>query len=94
MLFVTRRLEDFAEMTFLMKLLELRMKSVRLCILSLAVLLACLTSADGHAGQPLKVFILSGQSNMQGHAHVRTIDGSPSPIAPMTTTASSLYQVG
>ncbi|MEM8671080.1 MAG: sialate O-acetylesterase [Planctomycetota bacterium] len=74
MLFVTRRLEDFAEMTFLMKLLELRMKSVRLCILSLAVLLACLTSADGHAGQPLKVFILSGQSNMQGHAHVRTID--------------------
>ena len=26
------------------------------------------------AAKPLKVFILAGQSNMQGHAHVRTID--------------------
>ena len=29
--------------------------------------------ADDHA-KPLKVFILAGQSNMQGHAHVRTFD--------------------
>ncbi|MFK7852143.1 MAG: sialate O-acetylesterase [Akkermansiaceae bacterium] len=27
-----------------------------------------------HAKDPLKVYILSGQSNMQGHAHVRTMD--------------------
>ena len=26
------------------------------------------------AGRPLKVFILAGQSNMQGHAHVRTLE--------------------
>ena len=26
------------------------------------------------AGKPLKVFVLAGQSNMQGHAHVRTFD--------------------
>lgn len=30
--------------------------------------------ADAPSGKPLKVFILAGQSNMQGHAHVRTID--------------------
>jgi alpha-galactosidase len=28
----------------------------------------------GDATEPLKVFILAGQSNMQGHAHVRTFD--------------------
>jgi alpha-galactosidase len=28
----------------------------------------------GDATRPLKVFILAGQSNMQGHAHVRTFD--------------------
>jgi alpha-galactosidase len=35
------------------------------------------TGADRPAkagGKPLRVFILAGQSNMQGHAHVRTID--------------------
>lgn len=29
---------------------------------------------DMAPGKPLKVFILAGQSNMQGHAHVRTFD--------------------
>ncbi len=29
--------------------------------------------ADGHEATPLKVFILAGQSNMQGHAHERTL---------------------
>ena len=28
----------------------------------------------GEDAKPLKVFVLAGQSNMQGHAHVRTID--------------------
>lgn len=31
-------------------------------------------SALVHAGEPLQIYILAGQSNMQGHAHVRTID--------------------
>jgi hypothetical protein len=38
---------------------------------------APLPRADGKASgtkKPVKVFILSGQSNMQGHAHVRTFD--------------------
>lgn len=30
--------------------------------------------ASDPVGKPLKVFILAGQSNMQGHAHVRTMD--------------------
>jgi hypothetical protein len=36
-----------------------------------------LSSGTGYArgsSKPLKVFILSGQSNMQGHAHVRTLE--------------------
>ena len=32
------------------------------------------TRRPGDAARPLKVFILAGQSNMQGHAHVRTFD--------------------
>lgn len=28
----------------------------------------------GATAKPLKVFVLAGQSNMQGHAHIRTID--------------------
>ncbi len=31
-------------------------------------------AAPGDHAKPLKVFILAGQSNMQGHAHVRTFD--------------------
>jgi hypothetical protein len=39
------------------------------------------------AGEPLKVFILAGQSNMQGHAHTRTFDaiGLDPETAPMLT---------
>lgn len=37
--------------------------------------LACLLAADHtFAQQPLKVFVLAGQSNMQGHAEVRTLE--------------------
>ncbi|MFO7906410.1 MAG: sialate O-acetylesterase [Pirellulaceae bacterium] len=28
----------------------------------------------GGAGKPIKVFVLAGQSNMQGHAHIKTFD--------------------
>jgi hypothetical protein len=40
-------------------------------------IIAQLADPDGEPGDatgPLKVFILAGQSNMQGHAHVRTFD--------------------
>lgn len=41
-------------------------------------LLACLVALAGgnqvHAAKPLKVFILAGQSNMQGHAAIATFD--------------------
>ena len=39
---------------------------------AVAVLLGGAVASD--AKEPLKVFILTGQSNMQGHAHVRTMD--------------------
>lgn len=35
---------------------------------------SALLSGAVSASEPIKVFILSGQSNMQGHAHVRTMD--------------------
>lgn len=43
---------------------------------ALSILLTCLSCASAAAAEtkPLKVFILCGQSNMQGHAHVRTMD--------------------
>jgi alpha-galactosidase len=43
----------------------------------LAILVLVTVAARGEPAdqsKPLKVFILAGQSNMQGHAHVRTID--------------------
>lgn len=42
----------------------------------LLISLACIYAfvSDASAGDPLKVYVLAGQSNMQGHAHVRTID--------------------
>ena len=52
------------------------------------VAVAAFAVATAHAGaKPLKVFILSGQSNMQGHAHVRTFDviGLDPKTAPMLT---------
>lgn len=51
-----------------------------LLTVSLAAVLAlagpAIASSDGAVGSkpPLRVFILAGQSNMQGHAHVRTFD--------------------
>ena len=37
-------------------------------------LLTSFFGAFAASAAPLKVYILTGQSNMQGHAHVRTID--------------------
>lgn len=42
--------------------------------LSLATAFCLCLATGGVAAEPLKVFILAGQSNMQGHAHVRTFD--------------------
>ncbi|MDG2125772.1 MAG: sialate O-acetylesterase, partial [Verrucomicrobiales bacterium] len=39
-----------------------------------ATLLALAALISPAAAKPLPVYILSGQSNMQGHAHVRTLD--------------------
>jgi len=48
----------------------------RFACLTAAVLMSAATSlaADSGTRQPLKVFILAGQSNMQGHAHIRTFE--------------------
>jgi alpha-galactosidase len=43
-------------------------------ILPLAALLFALLGVDTHAdAKPLKVYILVGQSNMEGHAHIKTL---------------------
>jgi len=47
------------------------MKRTIATLVATATLIFCSTWA--HAA-PLKVFILAGQSNMQGHAHIRTFD--------------------
>ena len=48
-------------------------QSVKSMILSLLLIL--MFGAANHAvAKPLKVFILAGQSNMQGHANVSTLD--------------------
>ena len=39
-----------------------------------AVALTFISAVDAAEKKPLKVFILAGQSNMEGHAHVRVID--------------------
>ena len=39
-----------------------------------ALVLVLYFIGNAHADKPLKVFVLAGQSNMQGHAHVRTFD--------------------
>ena len=38
------------------------------------IALCALTSLHSAEGKPLKVFILAGQSNMEGHAKVETFD--------------------
>jgi len=58
-------------------------KSTPTLILFTVAVFAAITA---HAvGKPLKVFVLCGQSNMQGHAHVRTMDviGLDPKTAPM-----------
>ena len=54
----------------------------RFSVLLVALLAATVAQA---AAKPLKVFVLCGQSNMQGHAHVRTMDviGLDPKTAPM-----------
>src|SRR5205085_4395914 len=41
---------------------------------SLALLIAASFSVSAISAKPLKVFILAGQSNMEGHAKVETFD--------------------
>ncbi len=51
----------------------------------LVAMLTSVTALDAAETKPLKVFILSGQSNMQGHAHVRTFEhiGMDTKTAPL-----------
>jgi alpha-galactosidase len=51
----------------------------------LAALLIIAWTVPATAAPPLKVYILAGQSNMQGHAHVRTIEhlGNDPATAPL-----------
>ena len=37
------------------------------------LILLCLLATSARA-QPVRVFVLAGQSNMQGHAHIRTLE--------------------
>ncbi|XZE46657.1 sialate O-acetylesterase [Pirellulaceae bacterium SH467] len=48
-------------------------KTKRLTDMGITAILLCLLSSSCFA-QPLKVFILAGQSNMEGHAEIRTFD--------------------
>lgn len=59
---------------------------IRFLILTLSsVSLFFLAPATAAAQSPVKVYILAGQSNMQGHAHVRTLEhvGMDSATAPL-----------
>ena len=58
-------------------------KSTPIVLFIAAGFLAAITTHA--AAKPLKVFVLAGQSNMQGHAHVRTMDviGLDPKTAPM-----------
>jgi hypothetical protein len=60
-------------------------KTLLIAVLFLAFALIGASSAEETNAGPLKVFILSGQSNMQGHAQVRTFDhiGMDPKTAPM-----------
>ncbi|MDA1143180.1 MAG: hypothetical protein O3B01_31860 [Planctomycetota bacterium] len=56
-----------------MKKVALGLLTVLFCAILLA-LLPTVARAEKKAKAPLKVFILAGQSNMDGQAHIRTID--------------------
>ena len=66
-------------------------------ITALMVAILALPTVAAH-GAPLKVFILAGQSNMQGHAHVRTFDAmrlepKTAPILNEMQAADGTYRV-
>ncbi|MFM7832439.1 MAG: hypothetical protein ACKPJD_11640, partial [Planctomycetaceae bacterium] len=66
----------------------LRLKHLPLIMLTLFTNLCCLAAPTAAAqGKPLKVFILAGQSNMEGHAAISTFDyiGKDPRTAPMLT---------
>jgi alpha-galactosidase len=48
--------------------------AVNLCPLIVTAVIGHWTNIAAADQKPLKVFILAGQSNMQGHAHIRTFD--------------------
>ena len=50
------------------------MRCRRICAVLVAMTVLALSAPATAAGKPLKVFILAGQSNMQGHASVSTFD--------------------
>lgn len=53
---------------------QLPKQSIRLAVLACAVLTCAVLTANATcAGEPLKIFILAGQSNMVGHARAHTI---------------------
>ena len=54
--------------------------------LTLAILLTLASPTTGNA-KPIKVFILAGQSNMEGHAKIETFDyiGDDPATAPLLT---------
>jgi hypothetical protein len=60
-------------------------KMTRTTTIIMAVLTALSCSTAMAAKKPLKVYILAGQSNMEGHAHIRTFDyiGDDPATAPM-----------
>ena len=52
-----------------------RLMKLLLTPLTLIATVCCLSAPTACAqGKPLKVFILAGQSNMEGHAEIRTFD--------------------
>ncbi|MEY3459215.1 MAG: hypothetical protein RL215_2372 [Planctomycetota bacterium] len=53
----------------------LRSRMLRVTLLTTLAVVCCFSSPTASAqGKPLKVFILAGQSNMEGHAAIRTFD--------------------
>ncbi len=53
-------------------MVRLRYCFLWLCAFSLAMVFV--SESQAQKKRPLKVFILAGQSNMQGHAHIKTLD--------------------
>ncbi|MGF1581958.1 MAG: sialate O-acetylesterase [Gemmataceae bacterium] len=45
-----------------------------LCLWAFALTAVLASETNAQEKRPLKVFLLAGQSNMQGHAHIRTLD--------------------